>query len=109
MSQPLRRPSPGLLADRTGRALVAQLRERVYVWQEQLARFQVIQASGRHPERPIAPLLHDMETARSKLLTELQVHGHDVRASAPVINLKRSLERAIEIARGLQGESAVRR
>jgi hypothetical protein len=109
VSQPLREPSRGLLADRTGRALVAQLREQVYVWQEQLARFQFIQASGRYPERPIAPLLQDMEIARRKLLTELQVHGRDVRASAPVINLKRSLERAIEIARRLRAGSAASR
>ena len=101
-SRQLRALPRGLEADRKGRALVADLRARVDSLYADLARVQALRALGRpQNDLPIAKLREDLEAARQQLTDELRDHGRDVHVSAPVRNLKRSLDRAIEITRSL--------
>lgn len=94
-----------LVADRAGRALISDLRDDLTVWNGQLARYQTLANIGRPVGVDLPSLLREMENARRRLLTELQDKGHAVKASGPVSNLLRSLERAISSARELSGAS----
>jgi hypothetical protein len=91
-------------AEHEGRAIVGDIRQKVDVWLDRLARIQALRDLGR-PSPPLDRLLLDMLNARRQLQTELQMQSRAVRESPSVTNLRRSLERAIAIVRMAAGEA----
>jgi hypothetical protein len=102
MAPAKRRVNPQLAAERSGRQLVAEMREFISACNDELARFRVTRAMpGCRPGRPIDEVILALSNARHRLVTEMQSQPTSVRGSVAVRNCRLALERALATAKAL--------
>ena len=95
--------NPRYVAEKAGYAFVLETRQKIDGWLAVIARVKALRALGR-PTDTLGPMLREMMNVRRLLLTELQMQSAAIRTSGPVVSLRRSIDRAISLARELETE-----
>jgi hypothetical protein len=92
------------MAEGTARTLVEDLREDLSRWHRELA-WQRVAAERGAASEPVDRLILNLRNARQRLVTELQAQPRAVRTSGVARTCRRSLDRALDMARALARES----